>query len=103
VGREYTNKKKTQQHKAKEKITKAQTQVSQESAQNSAQISLESLNNVVAECWSCVLLLECLSTEGGRHGGPFIAPKDPIVVAPSLQKEAKNQLPAGVPDRVNVP
>jgi hypothetical protein len=35
------------------------------------------------------MLFECLGTEGGRHGSPFIAPKDLIVVSPSLQKHAK--------------
>jgi hypothetical protein len=102
-GREYKHKRKTQQHNAREKITKAQTQVSQETTQNSARITLESLDNVVAECRSYVLLLECLDYEGGRHGGAFIAPNDPIDAAPSLQKYAKIQLPTGAPDRVHVP
>jgi hypothetical protein len=42
-----------------------------------------------------VTLLECLGSEGGRHGGAFIAPKDPIVIAPFLQKDVKYQLTCG--------
>jgi hypothetical protein len=49
------------------------------------------------------MLLECLGVEGGHHGGPFIAPKVRVVVAPSLQKHAKNWLSAGAPERVHVP
>jgi hypothetical protein len=31
-------------------------------------ISIKSLDSVVAECWSYVLLLECLGAKGGHHG-----------------------------------
>jgi hypothetical protein len=43
------------------------------------------------------MLLECLSAEGGRQGGPFIA------VAPSLQKYAKNWLTVDAPDLPDAP
>jgi hypothetical protein len=50
----------------------------------------KSLDRIAAECRSDVLLLECLGVEEVRHGGPFVALKGPIVIAPSLQKDAKS-------------
>jgi hypothetical protein len=49
------------------------------------------------------MLLKYLGAEGGRHGDPFIAPNEPLVVTPSLQKHAKNWLTASVPDRSGAP
>jgi hypothetical protein len=57
---------KTQQHSARG-ITRGQTQVSQETSQNNARISRESLDSIVTECQSYVLLLECSGAERGCH------------------------------------
>jgi hypothetical protein len=71
-----------QQHNTREKITRAKDTKSQEQLRNSARISLESLEGIVAVCQGDVLLFDCLGTEEVRHEGSFIAPKGPIVVAP---------------------
>jgi hypothetical protein len=76
------------------KIRRVQAQVLQETAQNSAQISPESLDSVVAECQSYVLFLECLGAEGDHHMGPY-SPKRPHSLCSFLAKEAKNHLHAG--------
>jgi hypothetical protein len=36
-------------------------------------------------------------------GSPFIAPKGPLAVAPSLQKDSKPRMTVGTPDRVHMP
>jgi hypothetical protein len=50
-----------------------------------------------------MLLLEFFGAEGGRYVGAFIAPKGPIVVAPSLQKPAKTWLTTSAPDLSGAP
>lgn len=50
----------------------------------------KSLDRIAAGCQSDVLLLECLGVEEVRHGVPFVALKGPIVISPSLQKDAKS-------------
>jgi hypothetical protein len=77
--------------------------VSQESAQNNARISLESLHNVVADYQSWVLLLECLVFEGEHLGDPFIAPRGLNVIAPILAKTGRSGLSTGVSDMSGAP
>jgi hypothetical protein len=50
-----------------------------------------------------VFSLVSLCTEEGRLWGPFIAPKDPIVVAPSFSKLAEKQSTPGAPDWSSAP
>jgi hypothetical protein len=49
--------------------------ITQEQLKTGARISLKSLEDVVADCWSVGVLLRCLGTEWRRLGVPFISPR----------------------------
>jgi hypothetical protein len=46
---------------------------------------------------------ETWGTEYGRLEGPFIGPNEPLVIAPSLQKNVKSCLSVGTTNRSGAP
>jgi hypothetical protein len=108
-GREYTHKNKRSNTTLERGSQKHKHKCLNKTARSSARISLESSSSgrvselcTLLECLKLCMLLECLSAERGRHRSAFIAPEDLIVDAPSMQKDAINQLPVGTPDRSGV-